>query len=96
VNKEVQTVNKEIWTVHKNIQTVNKEVQTKQKMYPDGCTNDLVRYNKGLTKILKDPVSKERGGCMQERILIYKIGKETASLLHASMTNNTFVTLECI
>ena len=48
---------------------MNKEVQTKQKMYPAGCTNDPVRYNKGLPKILKDPTSKEIVGCKQERIL---------------------------
>jgi len=43
-------VNKEVQTIHKNILTVNKEVQTKQKMYYTGCTNDLVRYNKGYLK----------------------------------------------
>jgi len=69
VNKEVQTVNKVVQTVHKNVLTVNKEVRTKQKMYPAGCTNDPVRYNKGLPKILKDPTSTERVGCMQERFL---------------------------
>ena len=38
-------------------------------MFPAGCTNDVARYNEGLPKILKEPTSKERVGCMQERFI---------------------------
>ncbi len=97
VNKKVWTVNKEVQIVHKNIQTMNEEVQTKEKIHFAGRTNDQVIYNEGNLYYNRRSFFYRMSGMHARKdfdLLIEKV-KQTACLLHPSMTNNAYVTLEC-